>query len=147
MKFHFIFIMVVFILVCSCGEDTVNNTNEPAPLYSHSTIELSGSGLQEYRDTIPLEFINTDSIYVEFWSESNTDSMDQVLLNVAVYDTIPGGSIYLSNFFTENTNVLNNVHGFGFKMVNSTIKLEINVNKGSLDDNFLRLRNFNIYKK
>ncbi len=149
MKFHFVLIVMVSVFLCSCGEDNTvnNNTNEPQPLYSHALIELSGPGLQEYHDTIPLEFNNTDSIYVEFWSETNIDSMDYVLVSVAVYDTLEGGSTYFSNFFTENTRTLNNVHGFGFKMVNSTVKLEITLLKGSIDENYLRLRNFNIYKK
>lgn len=147
MKLHFIFIILVSIFIFSCGDDTVSTINVPQPIYSHFLIELSGPGLQEYHDTIPLTFANTDSIYVEFWSETNIDTTDYVLVSVAVYDTLQGGSTYFSNFFTENTNSLNKVHGFGFKMFNSTIKLEIIILKGSIDDNYLRLRNFNIYKK
>ncbi|MEO8512523.1 MAG: hypothetical protein ABI543_03080 [Ignavibacteria bacterium] len=143
-----LFLILSSFIIISCGDNnTVNQTNEPQPIYSHSTIELSGPGLQEYHDTIPLTFENTDSVYAEFWSETNIDTTDYVLVSVAIYDTAAAGGTYFSNFFTENTVDLNRVHGFGFKLVNSTIKLEISVLKGSIDDKYLRLRNFNIYKK
>lgn len=141
-------LLILSAMIISCSNDTtVIQTNDPQPIYSHPLIELSGPGLQEYHDTIPLTFENTDSIYVEFWSETDIDTTDYILLSVAIYDTLPGGATYFSNFFTENTNSLNKVHGFGFKMFNSTVKLEIIILKGSIDDNYLRLRNFNIYKK
>lgn len=146
MKFPFL-IMLLTMIFLSCGEDNiVKQNNTEVPLYTHPNIELSGPGLQNFFDTIPLTFENTDSIYIEFWSETNIDTMDYLLLNIAVYDTI-SGSIYFSNFFTENPADLNRVHGFGFKMTNSTIKLENAVVKGSIDDDYLRVRNFNIYKK
>jgi len=148
MKIHYIIAALSIVLLLSCGEDnTVVQTNNPQPIYSHALIDLSGPGLQEYHDTIPLTFENTDSIYVEFWSETDIDTTDYVVVNVAVYDTLAGGSTYFSNYFTENIRDLNNVHGFGFKMVNSTIKLECTLLKGSIDDKFLRIRNLNIYKK
>ncbi len=148
MKFHFILIVLISVILFSCGDNnTINQTNNPQPVYSHSLIELTGPGLQEYHDTIPLTFENTDSIYTEFWSETNIDTTNYVLVSVAIYDTLPGGATYFRNFFTENTNDLNKVHGFGFKLVNSTIKLEITILKGSIDNNYLKLRNFNIYKK
>ena len=53
MKFHFIFLILVSIIIFSCGDDTVSTLNVPQPIYSHSLIELSGPGLQEYHDTIP----------------------------------------------------------------------------------------------
>ncbi len=148
MRIHIIIAALSAIFLQSCGEDnTVIQTNTPQPIYSHALIELSGPGLQEYHDTIPLTFENTDSIYVEFWSETDIDTTDYVIVSIAVYDTLQGGSTYFSNYFTENTRDLNRVHGFGFKMVNSTIKLECTLLKGSIDDKFLRLRNFNIYRK
>ncbi len=148
MRIHHIIAALAVLLLISCGEDnTVIQTNNPQPVYSHALIELSGPGLREYHDTIPLTIENTDSIYVEFWSETNIDTTDYVVVSVAVYDTLTGGSTYFSNYFTENTRDLNRVHGFGFKMVNSTIKLECTLLKGSIDDKFLRIRNLNIYKK
>lgn len=148
MKICFLIASFFLIFLLSCGDDnTVNQINTPQPIYSHALIELSGPGLREYHDTIPLTFENTDSIYVEFWSETDIDTTDYVVVSVAVYDTLAGGSTYFSNYFTENTLDLNRVHGFGFKMVNSTIKLECTLLKGSIDDKFLRIRNLNIYKK
>lgn len=148
MKTLTLLFLILTLFIFSCGDyTTVTQTNDPQPIYTHSNIELSGPGLQEYHDTIPLTFENTDSIYAEFWSETNIDTTDYVIVSVAVYDTVPGGGTYFSNFYTENTNILNNVHGFGFNMVNSIVKLEISVLKGSIDNNYLRLRNFNIYRK
>ena len=148
MRIYIIIAALSSIFLLSCGEDnTVVPTNNPQPVYSHTLIELSGPGLQEYHDTIPLTFENTDSIYVEFWSETDIDSTDYLLLNVAVYDTLSGGSTYFSNYFTENSRDLNRVHGFGFSMINSTIKLECALLKGSIDDKFLRIRNLNVYRK
>lgn len=148
MKIHFLIASIFALIFLSCGDDnTVVQTSNPQPIYSHALIELSGPGLREYHDTIPLTFENTDSIYVEFWSETDIDTTDYVIVSVAVYDTLAGGSTYFSNYFTENTRNLNQVHGFGFKMVNSTIKLECTLLKGSIDDKYLRIRNLNIYKK
>lgn len=147
MKIQFIIILLTVFFI-SCGEDnTVKQNNPEVPLYTHPNIELSGPGLQNFFDTIPLTFENTDSIYAEFWSETNIDTMDYLLLNIAVYDTLSGGSTYFSNYFTENPADLNRVHGFGFKLTNATIKLENAVVKGSIDDDYLRIRNFNIYKR
>lgn len=146
MKFPFV-IMLLTMIFLSCGEENkINQNNTEVPIFSHPNIELSGPGLQNYFDTIPLTFENTDSIYVEFWSETNIDTMDYLLLKIAVYDTL-NGNTYFSYFFTENPADLNRVHGFGFGMTNSTIKLENIVIKGSIDDDYLRIRNFNIYKK
>ncbi len=148
MRIHHMIAALAVLLLISCGEDnTVIQTNNPQPVYSHALIELSGPGLREYHDTIPLTFENTDSIYVEFWSETDIDTTDYVIVSIAVYDTLAGGSTYFSNYFTENTRDLNRVHGFGFSMVNATIKLECTLLKGSIDDKFLRIRNLNIYKK
>ena len=145
MKLGIIAASLIFILFLSCGHDnTVVQTNSPQPIYSPALIELSGPGLQEYHDTIPLTFENTDSIYVEFWSETDIDTTDYVVVSAAVYDTLTGGSTYFSNYFTENTRDLSRVHGFGFKMVNSTIKFECTLLKGSIDDIYLRIRNLNI---
>jgi len=148
MKVIVVLFLTVLLAFISCGDDTiVNQQGGSQPIYSHELIELTGPGLQEYHDTIPLTFTITDSIYVEFWSETNIDTTDYIVLSIAVYDTLPGGATYFGNYFTENTRDLNRVHGFGFKMVNETIKLECTLLKGSIDDKYLRIRNLNIYKK
>lgn len=147
MKLYYTVILLFFIFLVSCNEDnTTNQLLTEEPVYTHSLIELSGPGLIEYHDTIPLIISGTDSIYTEFWSETNIDSSDYLLLSVNVLDTA-GLNVYSSGFYTENSGILNNVHGFGFKMTNESVSLQIIAFKGSLGDRFLRIRNLKIFKK
>lgn len=146
-KFFYLTIIFIFLFaIFSCGsENNIVNQPAPTPLYTHNDIVLTGFGLQEYHDTVLLNLQNADSIYCEFWSETNIDTLDFLRVQINLYDTL-SGVLYWNGVNAYSSLNLNIVHKFGFRLFDPFIKLQILVVKGSLEDKYLRIRNFKIFK-
>lgn len=62
-----------------------------------------------------------------------------------MYDTL-SGVLYWNGVNAYSPLNLNIVHKFGFRLIDPFIKLQILVVKGSLEDKYLRIKNFKIFK-